>query len=48
MECKKEDNKTACTCQNNECENKGICCQCVAAHRANGNLPHCLRNLDDK
>ena len=41
MECKKEKNLENCPCTYN-CENKGICCECVAYHRKNGGLPACL------
>ena len=36
-------NLEICVCTNSECERRGICCFCVANHKANGNLPACLR-----
>ena len=41
MECKKEFNIKNCTCTTG-CSHKGICCECVAHHRANGELPGCF------
>lgn len=29
-----------------ECPRHGKCCACVAHHRKNGKLPHCLRDLN--
>ena len=48
MECKKETNKSACSCPNDKCDRQGICCECVAYHRERGQLPMCLRNLAAK
>ncbi|MBN2336046.1 hypothetical protein JXL21_10850 [Candidatus Bathyarchaeota archaeon] len=36
-----------CVCTSTDCERKGLCCQCVANHRAHGNLPACLRPTTD-
>lgn len=41
MECKKEINKSHCTCTYN-CPTKGICCDCVREHRENGEIPGCF------
>ncbi|HNW25569.1 MAG TPA: DUF6485 family protein [Candidatus Gastranaerophilaceae bacterium] len=41
MECKKEENKINCTCTYS-CSKKGICCDCVAYHRQNGEIPGCF------
>ncbi len=45
MECKKEENDKACTCPHDTCERHGICCECVAYHRGNDELPMCLRSI---
>lgn len=42
MECRKEENLKACTCTYEPCENKGICCACVAYHRRRGEIPGCF------
>lgn len=36
-----------CTCPKTECENHKKCCACVARHGANGNLPFCLRPVEE-
>ena len=36
-------NMERCPCPSEDCANKGYCCDCVARHRAKGNLPVCLR-----
>ncbi len=36
-------NVANCPCESTDCERKGICCECVANHRAKGNRPACLR-----
>lgn len=41
MECKKEMNKTFCTCTY-PCDKHGLCCDCVAYHRKNGEIPGCF------
>jgi hypothetical protein len=41
MECKKEENAKVCTCTYN-CSKRGMCCECVATHRAIGELPGCF------
>lgn len=40
MECKKETNKNKCNCSY-PCAKHGICCDCLAYHRRNGELPAC-------
>lgn len=40
MECRKEKNLKECNCTF-ECEKKGLCCECVAYHRARKELPAC-------
>lgn len=42
MECKKASNAEACTCTYEPCSRKGLCCDCVAYHRACGELPGCF------
>ena len=42
MDCKKDSNKAACTCTYEPCSRKGACCDCVAYHRDNGELPGCF------
>ncbi len=38
-------NERECSCPNTACENHGRCCDCVAKHRAHGNLPMCLAQM---
>jgi len=40
MECKKSNNLKACNCTY-PCSKKGLCCECIAYHRAQGELPAC-------
>jgi Domain of unknown function (DUF6485) len=42
MECTKEKNLKTCTCTYEPCSRKGLCCQCIAYHQRNGELPGCL------
>jgi len=42
MECTFEENKKNCTCTYEPCSRKGKCCECVAYHRKNGELPGCF------
>jgi len=39
MECKKETNACSCTYP---CHRRGLCCECVAYHRKNGEVPGCF------
>lgn len=41
MDCKKDANKKGCCCTYEPCPRKGVCCDCVAYHRASGELPGC-------
>jgi len=41
MECNVEKNTQSCTCTY-DCAKKGICCKCVAYHRANNEIPGCF------
>ena len=48
-ECKNyERNMERCTCQSEDCERKGYCCECIAAHQEGGSLPSCLRTVATK
>lgn len=40
MECRKEQNLKMCNCTY-PCSRKGMCCECLAYHRASGELPAC-------
>ncbi len=42
MDCKKTGNAKTCTCTYEPCPRKGVCCDCVAYHRAAGELPGCF------
>ena len=43
-ECPNRDaNLENCPCENEDCSHRGICCECVASHRAKGNKPMCMR-----
>lgn len=41
MECKKDRNSRDCTCTYPGCGKHGICCDCLAYHLANRELPGC-------
>ncbi len=43
MECKKAENEKKCVCSSDTCPRHGVCCECIAYHRENGELPGCLR-----
>ncbi len=42
MECNKERNLQRCNCTYEPCSRKGVCCECVAYHRSNKELPACF------
>jgi len=42
---RREENLSHCTCPSEDCERKGQCCECVAAHREGGSLPSCLKAI---
>ena len=42
MECSIKANKQNCPCTYEPCSRKGKCCECIAYHWANGELPGCL------
>lgn len=35
-------NLDGCTCTYTACDRRGLCCECVAAHRRNGEIPGCF------
>ncbi|HDS09535.1 MAG TPA: hypothetical protein ENN73_04845 [Firmicutes bacterium] len=42
MKCENhENNMKNCNCTYEPCSRKGKCCECIAYHRANGELPAC-------
>jgi len=42
MECKQEEHKAKCNCTYEPCDRKGICCECIAYHWRNRELPACF------
>jgi len=42
MECNKESNLKVCNCTYPGCPRKGICCECIAHHKASDQLPACF------
>lgn len=40
-ECKKEENLQKCPCTYGSCSRKGLCCDCIAYHLGNDELPAC-------
>jgi hypothetical protein len=47
MNCKKQENKENCSCTYS-CPRKGICCECVAYHRLNNEIPGCFFPKDEE
>jgi len=41
MECRREENLKDCTCTY-QCPRRGLCCECVAHHRAKNQIPGCF------
>ncbi|HDM78142.1 MAG TPA: cytosolic protein [Deltaproteobacteria bacterium] len=41
MECQKEKNLKRCNCTYEPCDKKGICCECLAYHLKQRQLPGC-------
>ncbi|MBN2465408.1 hypothetical protein JXD38_07270 [candidate division WOR-3 bacterium] len=41
MECNLRANRQTCPCTYEPCSRKGKCCECIAYHRANDELPAC-------
>lgn len=46
MECKKEANKSRCNCTYGGCSRYGTCCDCIAYHLRNKELPACAFPAD--
>jgi len=46
MDCKKEMDKLECTCSSVSCTRRGVCCECLAYHRSNGEIPSCFFSVD--
>jgi len=46
MECKREQNKEKCNCTYEPCSRKGVCCDCIAFHISNRELPACCFSDD--
>ena len=46
MKCKMDDNKTTCPCTYDNCERRGICCECIRNHLTTRSLPACMKQLD--
>ncbi|MDP8292448.1 MAG: DUF6485 family protein [Candidatus Orphnella occulta] len=46
MECKVSQNKKICNCSYEPCSRKGICCECIAYHKNNNELPACYFSDD--
>lgn len=42
MDCTSQKNAASCTCTYEPCSRKGRCCECIAYHRRNSELPGCL------
>lgn len=41
MECNQKKNQKRCTCSYEPCPRKGLCCECLAYHLKNHELPGC-------
>jgi hypothetical protein len=46
MDCKKSQNMKICTCTYDPCPRKGVCCECVAYHLRNRQVPGCFFPAD--
>ncbi len=42
MECRKPENLKRCNCSYEPCSRKGVCCECVASHLKNREIPGCF------
>ena len=40
--CVQDKNIRNCGCTYHDCTRKGLCCECISFHKANGELPGCL------
>jgi hypothetical protein len=41
MECRKSENLARCTCTYSGCSRQSVCCECLAYHLGNRELPGC-------
>lgn len=41
-ECRKDKNLARCNCSYEPCSRKGLCCECLAYHRSQDELPACF------
>lgn len=47
----RDEINTRCSCPKTECDNHGLCCECIQAHKNRidapiiKRFPHCLRDL---
>ncbi len=41
MECTQKKNADKCSCTYTSCDKRGACCQCIAFHRARGEMVGC-------
>lgn len=39
----REQNAANCPCKSEKCPRRGVCCECIAAHRASGTKVACMR-----
>ena len=46
MECKKDKNLAMCNCSYDPCPRKGICCECLAYHLQQSQMPACFFSPD--
>ncbi len=46
MECTQEKNRERCNCTYEPCHRKGNCCECLAYHTRNRQLPACVFPAD--
>jgi len=44
----RERNLQHCNCTYEPCPRKGVCCECLAYHRRNGELPACLLDAEEE
>ena len=42
MNCKQEENSGRCTCTAQDCERRGICCDCLTTHLSGRTFPACV------
>lgn len=46
MDCKKDANLDRCNCSYSSCSRAGVCCDCLAYHVKNRELPACVFPAD--